>query len=303
MPEPALRGERRDEGEPKVAVLTSPAAWIAAAWPNSALDNPHSRRVALLKRVLPAIGLALLLLIAVWPRLAPVWERIRLNFPVIDLREARQLRMLDPRYAGIDRLGPSVCRYRRGRPAGARSAGSDVAGGAAGRYENAWRCRHCRYRRDRDLPVADAAPRSVRRGDAGASERHPLCHRYRAGRCRQQRGGGDRPGRGTWPVRRCQGPGLPYPRQGRHDHLYRQVRFAAQARQAGNREERAGSPAGPDCGDCSARRGRGEAGARRGGDGSTGAPAKQRAAGHADNRHPHPGHRPLPAKPTPGKKA
>jgi lipopolysaccharide export system protein LptC len=105
LPALALRGPRRHEGEPKAVALASPATWIAVAWPTPALDNPHSRRVALLKRVLPAIGVALLLLIAVWPRLAPWWERMRLTFPAIDLREARQLRMVNPHYAGLDRLG------------------------------------------------------------------------------------------------------------------------------------------------------------------------------------------------------
>ena len=65
----------------------------------------HSRRVALLKRLLPAIGVALLLLVAIWPRLTPLWERMRLTWPAIDLRDARELRMVNPRYAGIDRLG------------------------------------------------------------------------------------------------------------------------------------------------------------------------------------------------------
>jgi hypothetical protein len=96
---------QRHEGEPKAAVLAKAAAWLAAAWPGVAPDNRHSRRVALLKRVLPAIGVALLLLIAVWPRLAPLWERMRLAFPAIDLREARQLRMVNPHYSGVDRLG------------------------------------------------------------------------------------------------------------------------------------------------------------------------------------------------------
>src|SRR5581483_11033446 len=63
----------------------------------------HSRRVALLNRVLPAIGLSLMLLVAVWPRLARLLERIRFSLPAIDLREARELRMLNPRYLGTDR--------------------------------------------------------------------------------------------------------------------------------------------------------------------------------------------------------
>ncbi len=78
---PAMRGRRRRYGRDR-----------------------YSRRVALLKRVLPAVGLALLLLVAAWPRLAPLLESVRLGFPAIDLREARELKMTNPRYAGVDRL-------------------------------------------------------------------------------------------------------------------------------------------------------------------------------------------------------
>jgi lipopolysaccharide export system protein LptC len=67
------------------------------------MDDGYSQRVAFLKRVLPAIGLTLLLLVAGWPRLAPLLESVRLGFPVIDLREARELRMVNPRYGGLDR--------------------------------------------------------------------------------------------------------------------------------------------------------------------------------------------------------
>jgi len=105
LPGSVLRAQRRLESASKAAVLATPAAWITAAWPGTPPDNRHSRRVALLKRVLPAIGVALLLLIAMWPRLAPLWERMRLAFPAIDLREARQLRMVNPHYSGVDRLG------------------------------------------------------------------------------------------------------------------------------------------------------------------------------------------------------
>jgi lipopolysaccharide export system protein LptC len=65
--------------------------------------DPYSRRVARLKLLLPATGLALLLLVAAWPRLATLFERARIGFAAIDLREARELKMVDPRYAGIDR--------------------------------------------------------------------------------------------------------------------------------------------------------------------------------------------------------
>jgi lipopolysaccharide export system protein LptC len=79
-------------------------AWTARGWAGAGQENRYSRRVALLKRILPAIGLALLLLITLWPRLSPLWDRIRLGFPAIDLRDARELRMLNPRYLGTDRL-------------------------------------------------------------------------------------------------------------------------------------------------------------------------------------------------------
>lgn len=72
-------------------------------WGWGVSDNTYSRRVAVLKRVLPAIGLTLLLLVAIWPRLAPLIERMRLSIPGIDLHEARELRMLNPRYMGTDR--------------------------------------------------------------------------------------------------------------------------------------------------------------------------------------------------------
>lgn len=86
--------------------------WAAAMAPHLR----HSRRVALLKRLLPAIGVALLLLTAVWPRLAPLWERMRLAFPAINLHDARELDMINPRYAGVDRQGhPFVVTAASGR--------------------------------------------------------------------------------------------------------------------------------------------------------------------------------------------
>src|SRR5437764_4074679 len=110
VPLPAIRALRRSEGAVAVtSAMAGAVSRIAAMWSVAGVDNPYSRRVALLKRMLPAIGVFLLLLIAVWPRLAPIWERMRFAFPAIDLREARELRMLNPRYVGTDRLGrPNV---------------------------------------------------------------------------------------------------------------------------------------------------------------------------------------------------
>lgn len=106
VPLPTMRVFRRgDAASVAAAAMAGVASRIAAMWSVAGVDNPYSRRVALLKRMLPAIGVFLLLLIAVWPRLAPIWERMRFAFPAIDLREARELRMLNPRYAGTDRLG------------------------------------------------------------------------------------------------------------------------------------------------------------------------------------------------------
>ena len=64
----------------------------------------YSRWVALLKVVLPVTGVALLCLVSVWPRLPLLLENVRAGFPAIDLHEARELRMVNPRYAGLDRF-------------------------------------------------------------------------------------------------------------------------------------------------------------------------------------------------------
>jgi lipopolysaccharide export system protein LptC len=72
-----------------------------AEWLANLPGNRYSRRVALLKVALPATGAALLLLVAVWPRIAPLLDRMR--FAAIDLKEARELRMINPRFAGTDK--------------------------------------------------------------------------------------------------------------------------------------------------------------------------------------------------------
>jgi lipopolysaccharide export system protein LptC len=91
--------------------------------PRSGLGaDRYSRAVALLKRVLPAIGATLLLLVAMWPRIAPLIESVRLAMSAIDLREARELKMINPRYAGTDRLNrPYVITAAVGRQVPNRS--------------------------------------------------------------------------------------------------------------------------------------------------------------------------------------
>ena len=67
--------------------------------------NPrYSRFVGLAKRVLPGVALTLLVLIAVWPRIqTELGRRVNFALPRIDPREALDLRMVSPRYAGVDR--------------------------------------------------------------------------------------------------------------------------------------------------------------------------------------------------------
>ncbi|HWD57745.1 MAG TPA: LPS export ABC transporter periplasmic protein LptC [Stellaceae bacterium] len=85
------------------AARRGPAFSLFGEWLGRVPGNRYSRRVALLKVALPAIGVSLLLLVVVWPRVAPLFDRFR--FQAIDLREARELRMINPRYAGTDREG------------------------------------------------------------------------------------------------------------------------------------------------------------------------------------------------------
>jgi len=64
----------------------------------------YSRFVGVAKRILPATALALLLLVAVWPRIQAAIDRVRFaQLPKIDVSQARQVRMVDPRYSGVDR--------------------------------------------------------------------------------------------------------------------------------------------------------------------------------------------------------
>src|ERR1700740_1307037 len=106
------------QAAPKVSAIWQTAPQITLNPPARRGNDRYSRRVALLKRVLPAVGLTLLALVAFWPRLSPLRESVRCGFPVIDLREARELRMVNPRYAGVDRYNrPYVVTSAIGRQA------------------------------------------------------------------------------------------------------------------------------------------------------------------------------------------
>lgn len=87
-----------------------PDTIASAATGNEARPRPrprfrpgYSRFVSLAKRILPAIALVLLLLVAAWPRLQDMLERVHFAPPQLDLREAQDVRMVQARYSGVDR--------------------------------------------------------------------------------------------------------------------------------------------------------------------------------------------------------
>jgi lipopolysaccharide export system protein LptC len=86
---------------PAAVVVRSNLSIVPGQLP--AATDRYSRWVALLKVVLPVTGVALMCLVSVWSRLPSLLESVRAGFPAIDLREARELRMVTPRYAGLDR--------------------------------------------------------------------------------------------------------------------------------------------------------------------------------------------------------
>lgn len=63
----------------------------------------HSRFVQRTKWALPTLAVALLGLVALWPQLESLIEHVRFTVPRIDMSEARRLRMVQPRYTGVDR--------------------------------------------------------------------------------------------------------------------------------------------------------------------------------------------------------
>ena len=291
MSEPALRVDSPRGDAQAAAVLSSPSGWFGAAGTAAEVGTRHSRRVALLKRVLPVIGVALLLLVAIWPRLAPLWDRMRVALPAIDLRHAKELQMVNPRYAGVDRTGrPFVVTAASGRQVPDRQdlmslrapradvktqGGADIVITAAtGVYQS-------------QSQMLDLFQEVTLVHQNGTKFRHQL----RPDRRRRQHRQRQRTGRGARALRRYQGAGFRNPRQGRHDPVHRPLGPAAEAGEAGPGEERSGCVAGSGRHRRGARPSRGQAGARRG-EGETGgarpAQSQRRAGGRASASPPHP---------------
>jgi lipopolysaccharide export system protein LptC len=63
----------------------------------------HSRFVQRSKWILPSLAVTLLLLVATWPQLKSAVDHLHFSVPRIDISDARNLRMVDPRYNGIDK--------------------------------------------------------------------------------------------------------------------------------------------------------------------------------------------------------
>lgn len=63
----------------------------------------YSRFVSWMKLLLPAVAVALLLLVVAWPRIQASIDHLRLSFTRLDLSEARDLRMVNARFSGIDK--------------------------------------------------------------------------------------------------------------------------------------------------------------------------------------------------------
>jgi lipopolysaccharide export system protein LptC len=88
---------------PLDTIASAPAGNEGRARPRPSFSPGYSRFVSLAKRILPAIALVLLLLVAAWPRLQDVVERVHFAPPQLDLREAQDVRMVQARYSGLDR--------------------------------------------------------------------------------------------------------------------------------------------------------------------------------------------------------
>jgi lipopolysaccharide export system protein LptC len=94
----------RDSALQSLNLSRDAAAVAAGAGRRAAQPNTgYSRFVNLMKFLLPAVAAGLLLLVVAWPRLQAGFDRLRLSFTRLDLSEARDLRMVNARFSGIDK--------------------------------------------------------------------------------------------------------------------------------------------------------------------------------------------------------
>jgi lipopolysaccharide export system protein LptC len=70
--------------------------------PRLSLRSGYSLFVSTLKVLLPALAAAIVLLLAVWPRLAPEGNHFRVGVADLQPEEARNLSMVNPRFRGRD---------------------------------------------------------------------------------------------------------------------------------------------------------------------------------------------------------
>lgn len=62
----------------------------------------HSQIVSLLKLLLPAVAVALVALVLLWPQLGPLEQRLGLKTLAVGMEDLENLRMVNPRYVGSD---------------------------------------------------------------------------------------------------------------------------------------------------------------------------------------------------------
>jgi lipopolysaccharide export system protein LptC len=79
------------------------AGRAAAARRLSRPNSSNSRCGGWMKLVLPAVAIGLLLLVVAWPRIQAGLDRLKLTFARLDLSEARDLRMVNARFSGLDK--------------------------------------------------------------------------------------------------------------------------------------------------------------------------------------------------------
>jgi lipopolysaccharide export system protein LptC len=63
----------------------------------------YSRFVGRAKLVLPSIAASLIIALAAWPYVSVGLERLKINFPKLDITQLRDQKMINPRYSGVDK--------------------------------------------------------------------------------------------------------------------------------------------------------------------------------------------------------